>query len=157
MAAAGAELDRAAGTDDALDALPSRFGSLTFELQDVAAELRAYLDSLEADPERLAAVEERLDQLGRLKRKHGGTIAAVLEHAARCRAERDRLAGAEETTARLERELAAAARAAARGGGAAARDARRRPAASSRSAWCRSSASWRSRTRRSRSWCPSGT
>ena len=41
MAAAGAELDRAAGADDALDALASRFGSLTFELQDVAGELRA--------------------------------------------------------------------------------------------------------------------
>ena len=108
LAAAGAELDRAAGADEALDALASRFGSLTFELQDVAGELRAYLDSLEADPERLAAVEERLDQLARLKRKHGGTIAAVLEHAERCRAERDRLSGAEETTARLEQELAAA-------------------------------------------------
>ena len=69
MAAAGAELDRAAGADDALDALASRFGSLTFELQDVAGELRAYLDSLEADPERLAAVEERLDQLGRPEAK----------------------------------------------------------------------------------------
>jgi DNA repair protein RecN (Recombination protein N) len=108
MAAAGAELDRVAGTDDALDALGSRFGSLTFELQDVAGELRGYLDTLEADPERLAAVEERLDQLGRLKRKHGGTVAAVLEHAERCRTERDRLAGAEETTSRLEQELAAA-------------------------------------------------
>jgi DNA repair protein RecN (Recombination protein N) len=108
LAAAGAELDRAAGTDEALDALASRFGSLTFELQDVAGELRAYLDSLEADPERLAALEERLDQLGRLKRKHGGTIAAVLEHLEQCRAERDRLAGAEETTARLGGELAAA-------------------------------------------------
>jgi len=53
-------------------------------------------------------VEERLDQLGRLKRKHGGTIAAVLEHAERCRAERDRLAGAEEVTGRLEQELASA-------------------------------------------------
>ncbi len=108
MAAAGAELDRAAGADDTLDALATRFGSLTFELQDVAGELRAYVDSLEADPERLAAVEERLDQLGRLKRKHGGTIAAVLEHAERCRAERDRLAGADETSGRLERELAVA-------------------------------------------------
>jgi DNA repair protein RecN (Recombination protein N) len=63
---------------------------------------------LEADPARLAAVEERLDQLARLKRKHGGTIAAVLAHAERCRAERDRLAGAEEATGRLEQELAAA-------------------------------------------------
>jgi DNA repair protein RecN (Recombination protein N) len=108
MAAAGSELDRAAGADDTLDALASRFGSLTFELQDIAGELRAYLDSLEADPERLAAAEERLDQLGRLKRKHGGTIAAVLEHAERCRTERDRLAGADEATGRLEQELAAA-------------------------------------------------
>jgi len=108
MAAAGAELDRAAGADDTLGNLATRFGSLTLELQDVAGELRAYLDTLEADPERLAAVEERLDQLGRLKRKHGGTIAAVLEHAERCRAERDRLAGAEQTTSRLETELAAA-------------------------------------------------
>jgi len=109
MATAGAELDRVAGTDDALDTLASRFGTLTFELQDVAGELRGYLDLLEADPERLAAVEERLDQLSRLKRKHGGTVEAVLEHAERCRAERDRLAGAEETTGRLERDLAAAA------------------------------------------------
>ncbi len=108
VAGAGAELERAAGADEALDALASRFGSLTFELQDVAGELRAYLDSLEADPQRLAEVEERLDQLGRLKRKHGGTIAGVLEHAERCRAERDRLAGADEATGRLERELAAA-------------------------------------------------
>ncbi len=108
MAAAGAGLDRATGADEALDALASRFASLTVELQDVGAELRAYLDALEADPERLAAVEERLDQLGRLTRKHGGSIAAVLEHAERCRAERDRLAGGEEATGRLERQLAAA-------------------------------------------------
>ncbi len=106
IAGAGAELDRAAGADDALDALAARFASLSVELQDVGAELRAYLGTLEADPERLAAVEERLDQLGRLKRKHGGTIDAVLEHGERCRAERDRLAGGEEATARLEQQLA---------------------------------------------------
>jgi DNA repair protein RecN (Recombination protein N) len=108
MAAAGAELERASGADEALAAIASRFASLTYEMQDVAGDLRAYLDSLEADPGRLAAVEERLDQLGRLKRKHGGTIEAVLEHAQRCRAEGDRLAGAEEATGSLERELAAA-------------------------------------------------
>ncbi len=108
VAGAGADLERAAGADEALDALATRFGSLAFELQDIAGELRAYLDTLEADPERLAAIEERLDQLGRLKRKHGGTIAAVLEHADRCRTERDRLAGAEQATGRLEQQLAAA-------------------------------------------------
>ncbi len=38
--------------------------------------------------------------LDRLKRKHGGTIAAVLEHAERCRARRDELAGAEDALER---------------------------------------------------------
>ena len=109
MAAAGVELDRVSAADDGLAALAARFGSLTYELQDLAGDLRGYLSGLEADPERLVALEERLEQLTRLKRKHGGTIAGVLEHAERCRTERDRLAGAEQATEQLEGELAAEA------------------------------------------------
>jgi DNA repair protein RecN (Recombination protein N) len=105
LAAAADALGAARDRDEALAALATRTESVTYELQDIAAELRSYLGSLEADPGRLAAVEERLEQLARLKRKHGGTIESVLEHAQRCRAERDRLANAGETTARLESEL----------------------------------------------------
>jgi DNA repair protein RecN (Recombination protein N) len=105
LARAAAELRGAGDRDDALGSLASRAEGVVYELQDIVAELRSYLGSLEADPGRLAIVEERLEQLGRLKRKHGGTIEAVLEHAEHCRAERDRLANAEETTARLEGEL----------------------------------------------------
>ena len=105
LAAAASELQRGADADDALAALASRAEAVTYEVQDVAAELRSYLGSLEADPGRLAVVEERLEQLARLKRKHGGSVAAVLEHAERCRAERDRLANAGEATERLEAEL----------------------------------------------------
>ena len=97
---------RGAGNDTALDALETRARSLSYELQDLAAELRSYLEGLEADPERLAAIDERLDRLARLKRKHGGTIAAVIEHAERCRADRDRLANAESEAAALEAQLA---------------------------------------------------
>ena len=60
-----------------------------------AGELRAYLEGIEAEPGRLEEVEERLDALDRLKRKHGGTIEAVLAHAERCRAEIERLEDAE--------------------------------------------------------------
>jgi len=67
--------------------------------------------AIEAAPEELDAVEERLAILDRLKRKHGGTIAAVLEHAERCRTRRAELEGAEEAfgeaTAVLERAVAA--------------------------------------------------
>jgi DNA repair protein RecN (Recombination protein N) len=59
-------------------------------------------------PTRLDEVEERLALLDRLKRKHGGTIAAVLEYGASCRARRDELTGAEEAIEAAERELAAA-------------------------------------------------
>ena len=38
-----------------------------------------------ADPERLAELEERLDLIDRLGRKHGGTIESVLAHGAWCR------------------------------------------------------------------------
>ena len=58
-----------------------------------ASELRSYADGVEAEPGRLEAVEERLDAIERLERKHGGTIEAVLAHAERCRAEIERLGG----------------------------------------------------------------
>jgi DNA repair protein RecN (Recombination protein N) len=105
LSTAESELDRAQGADPGLDALAERCRNLAFEAADLSRELRDYGASLEADPGRLEQVTERLDLIARLRRKHGGTIAAVLEHAERCRAERDRLSSAGETTARLEAEL----------------------------------------------------
>jgi DNA repair protein RecN (Recombination protein N) len=56
-------------------------------------------------------VEERLAVIERLVRKHGGSLAGVLEHAARSRARRDELSGAElalEETTELLRQADAA-------------------------------------------------
>jgi DNA repair protein RecN (Recombination protein N) len=107
-----AESERLAGTvdgvDPRLDELAGRLTALRIEAEDLGAELRRYADSLEAEPGRLQEVEERLDQYDRLERKHGGSVAAVLEHAERCRAERDRLEQAEVATERTDAALAAA-------------------------------------------------
>jgi DNA repair protein RecN (Recombination protein N) len=94
------------GVDPALDSLADRLAALRIEADDLGAELRRYLDSLEAEPGRLEEVEERLEQYDRLERKHGGSVEAVLEHAERCRAERERLEQAEVATDRAEAELA---------------------------------------------------
>ncbi|HEU4658863.1 MAG TPA: DNA repair protein RecN [Capillimicrobium sp.] len=106
LARGGAELDAVEGVDAALDELTVRFRALLLEAQDLGGELRRYAEGLEAEPGRLDAVEARLAAVERLKRKHGGSVAAVLEHAAACRARRAELAGAEEAleeaTARLE-------------------------------------------------------
>jgi DNA repair protein RecN (Recombination protein N) len=102
---ASAEIAPAGDSDPALAALGERCQALAYETQDIARELHDYAQSLEADPARLAQVEERLELLARLKRKHGGSIAEVLAHAERCRAEHARLTDAEETTTRLEEAL----------------------------------------------------
>jgi DNA repair protein RecN (Recombination protein N) len=108
LAQAEALLQGSAGLDAGLDALSARLSALAIELGDVAGELRGYLDGLEADPGRLAAIEERLEALDRLQRKHGGSVESVLAHAERCRTEIDRLESAEERWAEVEAALAEA-------------------------------------------------
>jgi DNA repair protein RecN (Recombination protein N) len=78
---------------------------------DVAASLRDYAEAINASPERLAEIEDRLALLDRLKRKYGKTIAEVVsfgEEVARKLAEvedRDEIL----KTLRAELETAAAA------------------------------------------------
>src|SRR5436190_343861 len=97
-----------AGADPELDAFAARMRELRIEAEDLGAELRRYESVLDGDPERLQEVEERLDIYDRLERKHGGTVAAVLEHAERCRAELALLVDTGAALETVERELAEA-------------------------------------------------
>lgn len=102
-------LAAASGVDRGLDALCERARGLAVELGDLAGELRGYLEGIEVEPGRLQQVEECVDVLERLKRKHGGSVESVLAHAERCRAEIGRLEGAGERSAELEERLRAVA------------------------------------------------
>jgi DNA repair protein RecN (Recombination protein N) len=106
LAQAEALLQGVEGLDPELDAIGERLSALAVELGDVTGELRGYLDGIDADPARLAALEERLEAVERLKRKHGGSVESVLAHAERCREEIARLGGAEERSAQAEAALA---------------------------------------------------
>ncbi|MFE7675675.1 DNA repair protein RecN [Streptomyces albidoflavus] len=64
--------------DPRLAALADRLGEVAILLGDVAGELAGYADDLDADPLRLAAVEERRAALTQLTRKYGEDIDAVL-------------------------------------------------------------------------------
>jgi DNA repair protein RecN (Recombination protein N) len=108
--ASASSLDAAAAIDPRLDAVASRARALAIEAQDLASEIRRYGDELEVAPGRLEALDERLTAIARLERKHGGSVASMLAHAASCRARREELAGAEVATqaasARLDAALA---------------------------------------------------
>jgi DNA repair protein RecN (Recombination protein N) len=108
LAQAEALLQGAAGLDAGLDAISERIAALGVELGDVGSELRDYAEGLEADPGALLALEERLEAVDRLERKHGGSVESVLAHAERCRAEVARLEGAEGRGAEAEAALEAA-------------------------------------------------
>ncbi|MEA2442139.1 MAG: repair protein RecN [Thermoleophilaceae bacterium] len=93
------------GADPELDGLAERLRALRIEAEDLGADLRRYMNGLEAEPGRLEEVEARLEQYDRLRRKHGGTVEFVLAHAERCRSELDRLERSGDDEARLEAEL----------------------------------------------------
>jgi DNA repair protein RecN (Recombination protein N) len=95
LLACESSLETAAPLDPQLEALAARARALTIESQDLLSEIGRYGEQLETEPGRLEWVEERLGAIARLERKHGGSVAAVLEHAAHCRERREQLIGAE--------------------------------------------------------------
>jgi DNA repair protein RecN (Recombination protein N) len=130
------ELDRVAADLEGLAAIDPHLGSLAevlrsaqYGIEDCAAQLRDYGRRIEFEPQRQDEVENRLAQLGQLKRKYGSTLAAVLEHRERVEQELAELGDAAATRQDLGRQLQAAAAALQEAGGrlsAARRDAAQR-------------------------------
>jgi DNA repair protein RecN (Recombination protein N) len=101
VAGAVSELEKASHYDQALSQLAGRLGGLSAELEDVLYELRSYVDELEADPNRLEVVEDRLAALRALERKYGD-VEGYLEEA---RTRLSRLENLDEETAGLEAKI----------------------------------------------------
>jgi DNA repair protein RecN (Recombination protein N) len=74
-------------------------------LKDLAGRLRDYAQQLEADPDRQAIVEDRLDLIQRLKKKYGGSVEAVLTTGRLALEEIRALDNHEERTAELTARL----------------------------------------------------
>lgn len=71
-------LKEAALLDDRLQKTTETLEASLFELEDAGSFLRDYTDSIEADPEALEAISDRLDLIHKLRKKHGDTIEAIL-------------------------------------------------------------------------------
>jgi DNA repair protein RecN (Recombination protein N) len=67
-------LEAVAEHDPALAGLAARLSEASYLVSDVAAELASYVQSVDSDPARLAAVQERRAELTRLIRTYGGLV-----------------------------------------------------------------------------------
>ncbi|WP_289008307.1 DNA repair protein RecN [uncultured Thermomonospora sp.] len=92
--------------DPALGQLADRLAEAGYLISDAATELAAYAESVEADPIRLAAVQERRAELNALTRKYGPTLEDVLAWAQRSAARLAELEGDDERIERLRSEQA---------------------------------------------------
>ena len=90
-----AQMERALGELAQIDPEMQEVGRLAVDakvlLKEVADCLRGYADRLDTDPMRLAAIEDRLALIQKLKKKYGGTVEAVLETHSRVREELESL------------------------------------------------------------------
>ena len=63
--------------DPALAGLAGRLSEASYLVSDVATELASYVQSVDSDPARLAAVQERRAELTRLIRTYGGLVPGL--------------------------------------------------------------------------------
>jgi len=74
LAGARQALEAVAEHDPALAGLAARLSEAAYLVSDVATELASYVQSVDSDPARLAAVQERRAELTRLIRTYGGLV-----------------------------------------------------------------------------------
>jgi DNA repair protein RecN (Recombination protein N) len=85
------------GVQPALQALETAL----VQLDETARALRTYRDGVVFDTPRLEAIDRRLDEIGRLKRRYGDSVDLVLAHRARVEADLGTLARAGEDEGKL--------------------------------------------------------
>ncbi|HOG21824.1 MAG TPA: DNA repair protein RecN [Flexilinea sp.] len=92
-------MDNLSRIDAELAPLGEEVAAINDALNELLASLQRYQETLEFNPARLDAIEERLALLNTLKRKYGGSLRAVLEFAARAE---EQLAGLENISDQTE-------------------------------------------------------
>ncbi len=90
--------------------LEVRLRGLSAEITDVAADIRSRADGIDEDPQRLAAVRERMQLLRDLRRKYGDTLGEVIAFHEEVEARLAELEGYEGRVASLENDRLVAER-----------------------------------------------
>ncbi|HWC17674.1 MAG TPA: DNA repair protein RecN [Terriglobales bacterium] len=79
------------------------------DIEDVSASARDYAESIDASPERLAQIEDRLASIDRLKRKYGSSVQEILAFGEDLTQKLNEIENREEILRSLRKQLTAAA------------------------------------------------
>ena len=103
------KLEELARFDPQFGELVKTIESVRADIEDVSATTRDYADGIDASPERLSELEDRLETIDRLKRKYGNSVEEVLAYCADLTQKLDEIENRDEIVRALRKQLAAAA------------------------------------------------
>lgn len=99
------QLEVAARFDATLGQYAEQIAQIVVLLDDLAPELRDYLDQVEYDPVKLSRLQERMDLIYRLKQKYGGSLVEVLAYAQAARDEMNELVCHDDVLREMQKKL----------------------------------------------------
>ncbi|MGE5445978.1 MAG: DNA repair protein RecN [Ignavibacteriales bacterium] len=99
------QIEEAARTDITLVEVAKSIEKGIVEIQDAAFTLRDYASDVRFNPDRLNSIENRLEEIKRLKRKYGGTIIEILERRKQIEEELGKMSVNEERMETLKNNL----------------------------------------------------
>lgn len=103
---ASKQLEELARFDEKFRESLAQLDSARITVEDIGQTLRDYADGIEASPERLAEVEDRLAAIDRLKRKYGPTLEDVIRQREELERKLNEMENKDEVLRKLRSELA---------------------------------------------------
>jgi DNA repair protein RecN (Recombination protein N) len=109
MRAAGKPLETLSRFEEKFREAAAQLDTARITVEDLGTTLRDYAAGIEASPQRLAEIEDRLALLDRLKRKYGATLAEVQAFGADVARKLNEVINRDQVLAELRKQMAAAA------------------------------------------------
>jgi len=92
-------------TDPSVQERLERLENTTYELLELANEIRSYGDNLDYNPHRMEEVQERIELIRNMKRKYGASIGAIHEYLNKAEQELEGLTSSDERRQQLTGEI----------------------------------------------------
>ena len=98
-------LDKSANCDENLKEITKNLDGIISNLKETARDLRNYSDNMECDEDTLNQLQLRLEVLGKIKRKYGGSLEEALNNLQKFEEEYEFIANSDEMILKLENEI----------------------------------------------------